>query len=373
VKQPTVCQLLHSLKVGGAEVLAARLARQLARDCRFLFVCLDELGTLGAELRGEGFHVEVLQRKPGLDWRCAWRLARFLRREQVDVLHAHQYTPFFYAVMARLMCRRPAILFTEHGRHFPDYPRRKRIIFNRLMLQRRDRVVGVGKAVADALVTNEGIRAERVAVIYNGMDTSLFRPGLHDRDTLRRELGVGSGDFVIMQVARLDYLKDHATAVRTIQRLVADFPASRLLLIGEGPEHDKIAALVEQHRLADHVRFLGLRGDVARLLHAADVFLLTSISEGIPLTLIEAMATGMPVVSTNVGGVPEVVEDGVTGYLAPAADDAALAEHLRRLAQDTLSRGHMGECGQKRAVALFSEREMHARYLDLYREMSMSV
>src|SRR5438067_9821303 len=147
----TICQVLHGLWVGGAEVLAARLARQLGDRFRFVFVCLDELGTLGQELRAEGFPVEVLQRRAGLDWRCSLRLARFLRRERVDLVHAHQYTPFFYSLMARFLYRRPAVLFTEHGRHYPDYPRRKRMLANRFLLQRRDRVVGVGEAVRQAL------------------------------------------------------------------------------------------------------------------------------------------------------------------------------------------------------------------------------
>jgi glycosyltransferase involved in cell wall biosynthesis len=368
-KKPVVCQLLHALNVGGAEVLAARLARQLRGDCQFLFVCLDELGTLGAELRAEGFPAEVLGRGAGVDWRCAWRLARLLRRAQVDVVHAHQYTPFFYGTLARLVYRRPPVLFTEHGRHFPDYPRRKRMLVNRLLLERRDRVIGVGGAVRAALILNEGIPAPRVQVIYNGIDTAAFSNGDHEHEAIRRELGVGPGDFVILQVARLDYLKDHATAIRTMQRVVPRMPNARLVLVGEGPERSKIQTLVDQYQLGAQVRFLGLRKDVARLLHVADLFLLTSISEGIPLTVIEAMAAGVPVVSTRVGGLPEVVEDGVTGALVDAGDDAALAERIYSLAQNAALRQRMGQHGRERAGSLFSEAQMHGRYLHLYHEM----
>ncbi len=365
----SVCQVLHTLNVGGAEVLAARLARQLRESCRFLFICLDELGTLGAELRAQGFPVEVLGRKAGIDWRCAWRLARFLRREHVDIVHAHQYTPFFYGMMARLIYRRPPVLFTEHGRHFPDYPRRKRMVVNRLLLERRDRVIGVGQSVCQALIRNEGIPAPRVGVIYNGIDTAAFAKGFHERDAIRRELGFGAGDFVILQVARLDYLKDHATALRTVQRLVQRLPRARLVLVGEGPERAKIQELIRQYRIGAHVRLLGLRKDVARLLRAADAFLLTSISEGIPLTVIEAMAAGVPVVATRVGGLPEIIEDGITGSLAAAGDDAALAQSILTLAEDAALRGCIVERGRARADALFSESQMHIRYLSLYHEM----
>ena len=367
--RPTVCQVLHTLQVGGAEVLAARLARQLQGCYRFHFVCLDELGTQGDELRTEGYPVEVLNRRPGLDWRAVVRLARILRRERVALLHTHQYTPSFYALLARWLGGQPPVLFTEHGRHFPDYPRRKRMLANRFLLCRRDRVVGVGEAVRQALVANEGISPERIAVIYNGIDGAAFAKGHHDRVTVLRELGLDTKALILLQVARLDYLKDHATAIRTLERVVARRPEARLVLVGEGPEKAKIEAEVGQRRLTDHVRFLGLRTDVTRLLAAADLFLLTSISEGIPLTVIEAMLAGLPVVSTRVGGVGEIVVDGQTGLLASAGDDRALAEHLLGLAAEPARRRHMGQLGRERALFVFSETQMHAAYRDVYEEM----
>ncbi len=365
----TICQVLHGLWVGGAEVLAARLARQFGTSFRFVFVCLDELGSLGQELRAEGFPVEVLERRSGVDWRCALRLGRLLRRERVDLVHAHQYTPFFYSLMARFLYRRPAVLFTEHGRHYPDYPRRKRMLANRLLLQRRDRVVGVGEAVRQALIRNEGLPTERVSVIYNGIDLTRFANGVHERLAVRQEIGVGAADLVLLQVARLDYLKDHATAVRMLERVVPACPGARLVLVGEGPERAKIEELVQARNLAPYVRWLGLRNDVARLMRVADLFLLTSISEGIPLTVIEAMAAGLPVVSTHVGGVAEIVEDGQTGLLAPSGDDAALAERIVRLSADEARRRQMGERGRERARAIFSESQMHGGYVQLYQEM----
>ncbi len=368
----TVCQLLHGLRVGGAEVLAADIARRLRDRFRFLFVCLDELGTLGLRLQEEGFPVHVLDRRPGVDWHCMGRLANLLRRQKVDVLHAHQYTPFFYALAARMVGGRPAVLFTEHGRHFPDFPRRKRIWTNRLLLGRGDRVVAVGQSVRRALIDNEGIPAQRIQVVYNGIDLEAFQPQTSDRLTVRRELGIEPDDFVVIQVARLDYLKDHATAIRTMARLLAVCPRARLLLVGEGPELAKLEALVQEQQLEARVHFLGLRHDIPRLLSASDVFLLTSISEGIPVTLIEAMAAELPVVSTSVGGVPEVVVGGETGWLAPAGDDAALARRLLCLADAPEAGRDLGRAGRRRAEVLFAVTQMHAQYESLYQEMLRS-
>jgi len=367
--RPTICQLLHSLTVGGAEVLAAALARRLGQRYRFVFACLDHLGTLGEELRGEGFAVEVLDRRPGIDLNCMRRLRRFWQRERVDLVHAHQYTPFFYALAARGLGGRPPVLFTEHGRWFPDYPRRKRILFNRLMLRRTDRVVAVGHAVRRALVANEGIADRRIEVIYNGVDGSAFDGPVEDRAALRERLGFDPKQFVVVQVARLDHLKDHATAIRTIERVAAQRSDARLVLVGEGPEREKIEAEIRSRRVEPYARLLGLRSDVADLLRASDLFLLTSISEGIPVTLIEAMAAALPIVSTDVGGVGEVVEHDKTGLLAPSGDDGALAEAVLRLAESAKLRCQMGQCGRERARTVFSEMQMHAAYQAVYEGM----
>lgn len=366
---PTICQVLHSLNVGGAEVLAYRLAKRLRERYRFVFACLDDLGPLGEELRAAGSVVEVLARKSGFDFACARRLAQFARHHDVDLLHAHQYTPFCYSIMPTSWRRRPPVLFTEHGRWHPDHPRMKRILFNRLLLARRDRVVGVGESVRQALIRNEGLPARRVGVIYNGVDLDRFETSTEDRVAARRELGLDDDSLAIIQVARLDGLKDHATAIRTIERVAAVVPNARLLLVGEGPERAMIEQEVDQRNVRPFVRLLGLRQDIPRLLVASDLFLLTSISEGIPVTLIEAMGCRLPVVSTSVGGVAEVVEAEATGLLAPAGDDRGLADAVISLSRDPTRRAAMGESGRQRAKRLFSEEQMHAQYEATFQSM----
>lgn len=368
-KTITVCQLLHSLNVGGAEMLAARLSRRLRERFRFVFACLDEIGPLGDSLQREGFSVHSLHRRTGLDLRCSLRLAKLLRSERIDVIHAHQYTPFFYGLLGRYSAQRQPILFTEHGRHQPDYPRPKRIMANRLLLSRRDRVVGVGAAVRQALITNEGIPAPRVEVVYNGVDVGAFGAPSCDRNSARQSLSAGPEELVIVQVARLDYLKDHATAIRTIARVATSEPRVRLVLIGDGPERANIMSEISTRGLENRIRLLGTRMDVDRLLPAADMFLLTSTSEGIPLTVIEAMAAGLPIVATKVGGVGEVVEDNSTGLLASSGDDAGLAQHIIRLAQDPNLRSAMGIAGAARARRFFDEQRMCEEYDRLYRSM----
>lgn len=372
MSKPIILQLLHSMNVGGAEVLAAGLARRLQDRFHFVFGCLDDLGELGAQLQTEGFSVDLLERGEGLDLKCAKRLKTLIHSQKVDVIHAHQYTPFFYALAAGGVGRRPPVLFTEHGRFHPDLPSWKRMLFNRTLLRKRDRVLAVGESVRRALIDNEGIPRHRTEVIYNGIDLSRFdnQNNVQTRDTVREQLHLEPAAFVAILVGRLDYLKDHCTAIRTAARVVKEAPQFRLILVGEGPERPKIEQEIREQGLTEQVILLGTRHDVPDLLQAADVCFLSSISEGIPLTLIEGMAMGLPVVSTNVGGIPEVVVQEETGLLAESGSDEQLARDLLRLQRDPEQRRRLGGQGQTRARQLFSEVEMHHLYSVLYNGMA---
>lgn len=369
--QPTICQVVHSLHIGGAELLVTELSRALRDRFRFVFACLDGDGPLADQLRGEGHVVEVLNRRAGVDWRCGRRLARFFREQDVAAVHAHQYTPFFYSLLARGFGRQPPIVFTEHGRQHPDHPRLKRIVCNRLLLRPRDRVIAVGEAVRSALIANEGIRASRVEVLFNGVRLEPYRAAANDpalRVVVRRELGLSDSDFVVVQVARLNELKDHATAARAIARTIRQAANIRWLVVGDGEQRTALEAVVRDNGIGVMTKLLGTRRDVPRLLAAADACLLSSISEGIPLTLIEAMAARLPVVSTDVGGVAEVVVPEITGLLAPAGDDALLANQLLRLAADRAFAARLGRNGAARAEDLFSFERMADGYARVFSE-----
>ncbi len=365
-QKPAICQVLHSLCMGGAEVLAARLARNLRTEFRFVFACLDEAGSLADELTQDGFPVYVFHRRPGFDWRLVFHLSRMFADERVDVIHAHQYAPFVYCSLSRGWRSGRGVLFTEHGRHQPDYPRWKRIWANKFLLRKQDRAIGVGEAVRQALIQNEGLPPKRVEVIYNGIDLTRFDPAAPLRAEVRSELQLVQKDYVLIQVARLDYLKDHATALRMLALLRDAGSPVKLLIVGDGPERAATEALCAELSLDSQVRFLGLRTDVPRLIQAADALLLTSVSEGIPLTLIEGMAAGLPVLATDVGGVHEVVEREATGLLAPAKDPVGLKDQLHRLMQDPAWSRQMGRAGRLRAERLFSEPEMHRQYRNVY-------
>jgi glycosyltransferase involved in cell wall biosynthesis len=367
--RPVICHVLNALHVGGAEVLARAFALEQETEFRPVFAILDELGCIGRDLRDAGYIVEVSSREPGFDPGCARRLGRFFRKHGVSLVHAHNNAPLFYSALARMPWLRLPILLTEHGRDFPDYRRWKRVLANRLLLGRCDRFVAVGEDVRQALIKYEGLPAERVEVIYNGSNLSGYDARRPLRRAVRAELRLDSDSLVIIQVARLNRLKDHPTALHAMKRLRATMPNAKLLLVGDGEERPAVERLIGELALTDSVRVLGTRHDVPRLLQAADVFLLTSVSEGIPLTLIEAMATGLPCVATRVGGVPEVVIDRHTGLLAEVSNPESVAVALQALAAAPATREHMGQNGLARAKQQFDHEQMHSRYRQIYQEM----
>jgi glycosyltransferase involved in cell wall biosynthesis len=368
-ERPTICQLVHTLNVGGAEILAREFALRSAGDLRFVFACLDECGLIGDELRQRGYPVAVLERRPGFDLRCVRRLAHFCREHYVRLIHAHQYGPFFYAELASRFARRVPVLFTEHGRDWPDYRRPKRVLANKLLLRRRDCVVAVGEHVRRALLENEGLPPQRVAVIYNGIDCQSYSGAAQCRAETRASWELNDDHLVIVQVARLNRLKDHATALRAMKKLAASVPQARLVLVGDGEERAALEKLTDELQLRGAVLFVGMQTDVARMLAAADLFLLSSVSEGIPLTLLEAMAAGLPSVATRVGGIPEVVVDGQTGLLAEAANPEDLAAKLQAVLADGAQRRRMGAAAAARAREHFDAGQMHAAYNQVFGEM----
>src|SRR4029079_1819673 len=206
-ERPVICQVLHTLHVGGGEILARAFALENEPDFRPVFALLDDLGSLGQELREADYSVEVIGRRPGFDLGCVRRLRAYFRTNRVSLIHAHQYGQLFYSALARWPAARIPVLFTEHGRDYPDFRRWKRVLANRFMLRSCDRFIAVGECVRQSLIAHEGLPPNRVEVIYNGTDLAAYDPNRNQRRAVRQELGLAMDDLIIMQVARLNHLK----------------------------------------------------------------------------------------------------------------------------------------------------------------------
>jgi glycosyltransferase involved in cell wall biosynthesis len=362
--------VVHAMQVAGVEMLVAEIIHRLGHRIDPTVFCLDAIGALGEQLRNEGIPVVCLGRRPGRDWKLAWRLAGEIQRQRIDVLHAHQYGPFFYAAVARLLAARPVrLILTEHGRHYPDVASPLRRAVNRLFLDHlADAVNAVCAFSRRSLTRVDGFSGRRIAVIANGIDFDRYRPKL-DRAALHRFLNLDPARLYVATVARFHPVKDHATLLRAFQIVAGKRADVDLLLVGDGPLRETLERQVRSLGIERRVLFLGVRPDIPDLLQAVNVFALTSVSEAASLTLMEAMASGLPVVVTEVGGNPEIVRHEVEGLLVPRGDAAGAAAAVLSLLNDPLRAAAMGAAGRARVQRCFQLRQTVENYWRLYQQL----
>lgn len=362
-----VVHIVSGLHGGGMEQVVATLAMGLDRQrFRPQVTTFEFLGDLAEEVRATGIPVRFDGRTPGpVDLAYLRRLARHLRRERPAVLHCHNTTAWLYGALAGRAAGVPVIVYTEHGRRFP--PPRLHWLVHRMLAQLTTRTVAVAHWLRDCLIQYEGVPQARIAVIPNGINPLPFRD-LPEPEEGKAALGLSPSTPVVGIVARLAPVKNHGCLLRAWREVVARLPGALLLVIGEGPEEQRLRGMVAGLGIGQHVQFLGRRHDVPRLLAAMDVHALCSHSEGTSLTLLEAMAARRPVVATRVGGNPDVVVEGVTGVLVPPGRESPLAQALVSLLKDRRRARAMGEAGWQRFSTVYSNEAMVAAYQSLYLE-----
>jgi glycosyltransferase involved in cell wall biosynthesis len=359
-----VMHVVLSLSPGGAERLVVELSTRLDHERPMCVCCLDEPGAWAADVQAAGIPVAVLGRQPGFHPTLGLRLAAEARRQGAGVLHCHQYTPFVYGSLAGLRNPGLRLVFTEHGRLAGAVPSAKRWVVNRLLSRRSERIVAVSEELRRFMV-QEGFPAARIDVIHNGIEPGPeVPPG--GRAQARRLLGLPEDGPVIGTVARLDAVKRLDILVDALAVIREELPAAHLVIVGDGPERQRLDGLIAERGLRGGVTLTGARHDARVLLPAFDVFANTSDSEGVSLTILEAMAAARPVIATRVGGTPEVLTPA-TGVLVPPQDSRAVAGAAAALLRDPAARQAMGAAARRRVVEYFSFARMAQRYLEAYR------
>lgn len=359
-KKIHVQHILLSLQPGGLENGVVNVVNRLSAD-RFQssICCLKQAGEFAPRV-GTGIPIREMGWQGGNDPWLPFRLARSFRETRPDVIHTRNVESFYYGFLGAKLAGIKWIVHSEHGRKFDDRPIRFRV--QRWFSAHTQALFAVSKQLKNDIVMHVGIPEQRIHVLPNGVDLERF--GSSDRTAVRRELGLRDTELVIGSVGRLVPVKNYSLLLTAVAAL--DRRDLVVVLVGEGSARASLELLAKSLGIDQQVRFLGHRDDVWSLLAAMDIFVLPSMNEGMSNTLLEAMASGVASIASDVGGNPEIVSHGLNGYLFASGDALKLTRHLQRLCCDADLRRNLGEAGRAHIVHEFSMQAMIARYEDLY-------
>jgi glycosyltransferase involved in cell wall biosynthesis len=363
---------LDSFEIGGTELNAVRTAERLDRT-RFELtaLCLRDTGPLRQRVVAAGIPIERFPIRSLHGWSTAREGLRLIRwaRRSADILHAHDiFSNIFLGVWGRLAAR-PAVLLSK--RWWQEETGLPVKLANRAAYKLADLVLVNSPAVARRLQETDHVRPGRIRVVPNFLDDEAFCP-LPDAvaEPLRNSLQLTNDNIVVGSVANLHALKDHATLLRACAKLMPRWPALTVVIIGDGPQREALAALAGTLGISDKVRLAGRLAPTPGLHRLLDISTLTSLHEGFPNSIIEAMAAGRPVIATAVGGVVDAVRHGETGFLVPAGDAVALASAMESLLANPNLRKRMGAVGAARARAEFAADRVIPRLEATYEELA---
>lgn len=363
----TVLFIIKPERSAGAEMVLVEAAKRLNPE-RFRVICglltPDTEQIIPAQLKKVDF------RMPGLNgwvWlRFFFQLCWVIYRHGVDAIHANSYVPGNYTRLAAALMQVPIVIDHWHG--FTRFSRKRRVIC-RVLGRFTDLSLAVSQGVKDYLVKEIGLAPDKARVVVNGVDVAAIdaaRPG----PQVRRELGLPEGARVIGLVGRLDHWGKGHKELFTALASLKDRHACHALIVGGGRREEEVKQMAASLGLAGQVHFLGSRRDVPDLLQAMDIFVLPSYSEGLSLALLEAMAAGLPVIVSRVGGNPEVVTDGETGLLIPPRDAEALAQALERLLADPMGAKELGQNARRHVEANYSLERLGREINEIYDELT---
>jgi glycosyltransferase involved in cell wall biosynthesis len=357
-----ILEFIDTLDTGGAERMVAGLALQLrAMGHAVHVVCLRDFGLMpvAAERFSEGgVSLTEFRKRDGFSPAAVWKLVRFLKAHSIELIHSHNPLVTHYATIAGKIARTPAIVSTIHGTSTLHMPRWAENVFA-YSCASHDRIVLVCRQVERVFQERYRRLRDRTTVIPNGIEV---------QELLRVRRSLPTGAFVFGSIGRLTPVKDQQTLLMAFAQVHKHFPSCKLEVLGSGELLEELEELSAKLAIRAVVKFHGWSRDIPGFLSGLDAFVLSSKSEGLPMTLLEAMAAGLPVVATAVGGIPEVVESTNCGWLAQPSRPDNLAENMLRLmnAPDRLQRGNLG---RQAVLERYSVQSMAEQYEVLFGQL----
>ena len=358
-------QITHDLAIGGLQQVVVNICRTINRDLFDISVlCLRDLGEFVPEVEKLGIPVFYLpQKKSGTDYLSFLKVAKILREEKIEVIHTHNTQPLVDGTIGALMSGVKTIIHTDHARNFPD--KRRYMFAEWLMSHFAYKVVGVSEHTSEDLIKYERISRKKILTIPNGINGNRFSININ-KQAKRKELGIhGSGPIIGLGV-RLTEGKGINYLLQAMPDIIKKFTDITLVIVGDGPAADKLKKQTVELGITRNVLFLGSRLDIPELLKVFDIYVLPSLSEGLPMVLLEAMAAGCPIVATNVGGIPTLIKHGDNGSMVEPKNPQALASEIIKLLSSQELRSQYSKKALKTFQENYSADIMTRKYEQLY-------
>jgi len=367
VKSTRILHVIYSLEIGGAEMDLVAKAKVLVERYGYqvAIVCLLRRGELVEEVERDGIRVIGPVMSGSSDIRVIPWLLRIIRSGKFDVVHTHMFASNFLGRVAATLAGVLVIISTVQL--IAEREKWWEMLLDRALQFKTDMMIASSEAVRQSFI-QRGIRPAKIAVIHNSVDFARF--DAVDREAARRAMrqafGWDEGHFVVGTVARLERIKGLDHLIEAAKTVAEALPQARFLVVGDGPQREDLLSRVHHLELGEHCIFAGLRSDVPQILPAFDLFVLPSLSEALGTAAIEALASGVPVVASRVGGVPEVVTHGETGLLVPPGDAMQLAQAILHVAANPAEARQWAERGQKRVRLMFDVNRLADAQARLY-------
>lgn len=364
-----ILHLTYDMRIGGTEMVIKNIIEGCDnKSFQMSIYCIEPtLGPWGQELKDRGLIVSSYARREGFDFTLIRTLRAYIRDNNIDIIHCHQYTPWVYGALASLMLN-TKVIFTEHGRFYPDSTSWKRRLVNPILSILTDRITVIAKATRQSLVEYEFLREEHIKVVYNGIkevnvDKSRYA-------LLKDSMDMPINGHVIGTIARLDPIKNQTMLLRSFALVLKKIKNVTLLIIGDGEERERLEELAKELGVKEQVIFTGYKPNPYEYLKLMKLFLLPSFSEGTSMTLLESLSLGIPCVVTNVGGNPEIIEHNFTGLVTPTDEHEKFASAIIELLSNEELCFQFSMNAKNTFQSRFTQQIMQKQYSAIYQQLA---
>jgi len=367
-----ILHIVEDLKVGGLEKILASIVLSLDKSKYDVQVwCLARGGHIAQALIGQGMSVRIFNLKSYYSPLQIVALASFMKEEQFHLIHTHGYFASTFGRLAAIWARIPVVVTHVHSTYH-DYGKRN-LLIERVLSYFTDRIICVSQVVQKFVIEIEGINEQKTCVVYNGADIPLIIENPEKIISGKRQWGIEQNDIVVVIVASLTENKGHKILLEAFKAVTQFLYGIKLLIVGDGPQNGVLKSMSIKLDIDENVIFVGEQDNIQEMLQISDLFVLSSLfREGLSIALIEAIAMGLPVITTNIGGNPEIIKDGVNGFLVPPGDADRLAHAIEILVSDPELRELMGRQGRKIYEQKFTLSRMIKQIETLYDQLLAS-